>query len=192
MTIDLYAAFRARSWSVRLCRQLSDFTALVAQLDRINIAVMDLLSDEAVRAAKALDPATPTADMCGLGIFQMLVALQARWPVLMDPDVVRDLGRHLTSALGLPLVDIIIDRDMVEIDSPNRLDLGQTLLLSRRDSSVGFVLDKDLQRILDVHKTRCCWASKTTVSVRSPEGQDMTIDIDSDITFEWLFSYWVR
>jgi hypothetical protein len=191
LTVDLYAAFCARSWSARLCRQISQFTALVVQLDSVNTAVMDLLSAEAVQAAKTLD-ATPTAYICGLGIFQILVALQARWPVSMDPDVARDLGRHLKSALTLPLVDLIVDRDMAEIESPDRLDLGQTLLFSRPDSSVGFIVDKDLQRLLAVHKTRCSWASKVTASVRSPEGQGMAIDIDSDTTFEWLFSHWVR
>jgi hypothetical protein len=191
LAVALYAAFCARNWSARLCGQISQFTALVVQLDIVNTAVMDLLSAEAVQAARTLD-VSATACICGLGIFQMLVALQARWPVAMNPDVTRDLGRQLTSALALPIVNLIVDRDMAEFESPDRLDLGQTSLVSRPDSFVGFILDKDLQRILAVHKTRCSWASKATVSVRSPDGQDMTIVIDSDSTFAWLFSHWVR
>ena len=178
----LYAALCTDDWSAQLLAQALLVTAELAQADSINTAVISLLVEEAVRSLAALDPATPVACASGLGICQLLAVLRARWP---DLSVPADVARRL----ALPVVDLVGGGDLGP--SPDRLECGPLSLLSRQDSPVGFVVDAERRCIRAVAKTRCGWAGKTSVRIQAPRGPDLTIQIDSDTTFQWLFFHWV-
>ena len=180
---ELYAALCTDDWSARLLAQVLVVTAALAEADSINTAVISLVVEEAVRSLTALDPATPVACACGLGICQLLAVLHARWPELSVP--VADVARRL----ALPVVDLVVGGDMGP--SPDRLDCGPLSLLSGQDSPVGFVVDAECRCIQVVAKTRCRWAGKTSVRIQAPRGPDLTVQIDSDSTFQWLFFHWV-
>ncbi|KAL2186772.1 hypothetical protein L209DRAFT_397908 [Thermothelomyces heterothallicus CBS 203.75] len=186
---DLYAALCRGTWSASVLAQIQRFAVSLAHADRVSPAVVRVLLGEATRVAKSLDARSPTACACGLGLLQLVVALQTRWPPLRGAadDVVHDL----TSVLASPIVDLIVRGDIGQ--SSDCLEHGHITLVSQTRSRVGFVVDQNSRFIRAVSKTRCGWTGTLSVTVYAPVGQeDLTISINSPSTYAWLTRNWVE
>lgn len=201
--LELYGALHVGVWTNQLAKRIALFTDAMTQTSSINVSVIKVLAEAASQVVGALDAqtVTPTAYMCGLGIWQALAVLQARWSQLLPRETVDGVASRLRSLHVSPffelVADIVIGGSLAQ--SPHRLDQGHTAFLSQHDTPVSFIVDTACCSIRAVSKrtvegTRSVWEDSTTLAVRAPRGQENILiecNVDSQEVFDWLVWHWL-
>ncbi|KAL2120081.1 hypothetical protein VTJ04DRAFT_4107 [Mycothermus thermophilus] len=167
----LYMAARHGLWDC----VLNSAVRLAAWLAQDRCAVNGPVADREVMMATAalcqsLD-LSPTVVACRLAVAQVSRLLKARWPTLPWRFDDAELLAHQVALL--PTAGLLEDG---QGESPDRFDFGKVSLVSRPESLVRFVVDRDSRVVVVAHERHCGWNTGTVVQVRGPRGQEILMD----------------